>query len=234
MKPGSDDMECPNCNKTYDDDFKFCPHCGTKKPEGKICPGCKYESYEFDFCPKCGRQLIEKHVYDELNMLFEKINDLHLFYEKINDKESLKKYEEILECAEKAIELAPSYEVPWAYKGDCLEELGRYEEAIECYDITIELIPSGTYSFYNQQSWLDKGNCFEKLGRYEEALECYEKIYKLDPYDDYIWLRLGECLEKLGRHEEAEYYLSMGRGLAECEMIADRLNEEYLNENFRN
>ena len=224
-------MECPNCNKTYDDEFRFCPYCGEKKPEGKICPGCKYESYEFDFCPKCGRQLIEKHVYDEINILFEKINDLHLFYEKINDKESLKKYEEILEYAEKAIELAPSYEVPWVYKGDCLEELGRYEEAIECYDKVIELIPSGTYSVYNHLSWLDKGKCFEKLERYDEAIECYDKVIADEDYStmDIACSDKAECLRKLGRYEEAYKTDGWVKGLAECEMIADKLNEEYLN-----
>ena len=25
-------MECPNCKKTYDDEFNFCPWCGSEKP----------------------------------------------------------------------------------------------------------------------------------------------------------------------------------------------------------
>ena len=59
-------MECPNCNKTYDDEFKFCPYCGEKKPEPKICPNCKLEpSIEFSFCPECGTELISKSQWEE-------------------------------------------------------------------------------------------------------------------------------------------------------------------------
>lgn len=51
-------MECPNCNRTYDDEFKFCPYCGEKKPELKICPKCKFKSIEYSYCPHCGKNLI--------------------------------------------------------------------------------------------------------------------------------------------------------------------------------
>ena len=33
-------MICPNCNNYFNDDFAFCPHCGTKKPKPKTCPEC--------------------------------------------------------------------------------------------------------------------------------------------------------------------------------------------------
>ncbi len=202
-------MECPNCNKTYDDEFKFCPYCGEKKPEGKICLGCKYESYEYDFCPKCGRQLIEKHVSEELNML----------YEQINKYESLHLYGEELEYVEKAIELVPSYESPWFSKGQCLQKLERYGEAIECYDKAIELIPSGTFSFYEYQSWLEKGKCFEKLERYEEAIECYDKVIEEDDLTmDYAIMYKADLLRKLGRYEEADKTDGWLKKLAKLEM----------------
>ena len=214
-------VECPNCNKTYDDEFRFCPFCGEKKPEGKICLGCKYESYEYDFCPKCGRQLFEKHVYDERDML----------YGQINKYESLKKYEEELECVEKVLELAPSDETSWFVKGECLQKLERYDEAILCYDKTLENIPSGTYSFYKMESWLEKGKCFEKLERYDDAIGCYDKVIAKEDYTimDIACSYKADLLRKLGRNEEADKTDGWVKGLAECEMIADRLNEEYLN-----
>lgn len=51
-------MNCPNCNKKYDDDFAFCPYCGTEKPEPLVCHKCGLESYDFSFCPNCGEKLI--------------------------------------------------------------------------------------------------------------------------------------------------------------------------------
>ena len=36
-------VDCPNCNKYYNDDFDFCPYCGTKKPFPKVCPECNGE-----------------------------------------------------------------------------------------------------------------------------------------------------------------------------------------------
>ncbi|WP_295594309.1 zinc ribbon domain-containing protein [uncultured Methanobrevibacter sp.] len=57
-------MECPKCNRTYEDDFKFCPYCGEEKPKPKICPKCKLEPpIEFSFCPECGEKLVTQ---DEL------------------------------------------------------------------------------------------------------------------------------------------------------------------------
>ena len=39
-------MECPNCNKNYDDEFRFCPFCGEAQPEPKICTKCEFETYD--------------------------------------------------------------------------------------------------------------------------------------------------------------------------------------------
>ena len=51
-------MECHNCNRTYNDEFTFCPYCGEKKPEPKICPKCKFKSIGYSYCPYCGKKLI--------------------------------------------------------------------------------------------------------------------------------------------------------------------------------
>ncbi|WP_405322859.1 zinc ribbon domain-containing protein [Methanobrevibacter sp.] len=57
---------CPNCNRSFDDDFEFCPYCGCKKPQAKVCPRCALETYEvFSFCPKCGAELMAGERYSE-------------------------------------------------------------------------------------------------------------------------------------------------------------------------
>lgn len=75
-------MECPNCNRTYDEDFKFCPFCGEEKPEPLTCPDCGYESREYSFCPNCGKKLLNKTKLNE---------------NKIRREEELKKEKELEE-----------------------------------------------------------------------------------------------------------------------------------------
>ena len=82
-------MECPKCNKTYDDDFKFCPYCGEEKPKPKICPNCELEpSVEFSFCPECGTELISKSQWEELKRKeLDKLNKQIMEYEKLEEYE---------------------------------------------------------------------------------------------------------------------------------------------------
>ena len=59
-------MKYIKCKEIYDDDFKFCPYCGEKKPEGKICLGCKYESMNMIFV-----QSVENNSLKSMYMLNE-------------------------------------------------------------------------------------------------------------------------------------------------------------------
>ena len=64
FKTTSNEVLCSKCGKEFNDEFEFCPYCGTKKPQPKICPKCKLEpSIEFSFCPKCGTELVDKVEY---------------------------------------------------------------------------------------------------------------------------------------------------------------------------
>lgn len=160
-------MKCPNCNKTYDDNFRFCPYCGEKKPEPKICTNCIMElSVEFSFCPECGTKLVSKSYWEELKR--KKLNKLN---------EQIKKYghfdEKSLEYLDKAIELEPKNDYYWHRKAELLYFLERYEEALESYDKLIELDPE--FSYY----WKYKGNCLFALDKDEEAEKCFEKANSL-------------------------------------------------------
>ena len=64
FKTTSNEILCSKCGKEFNDEFDFCPYCGTEKPKPKICPKCKLEpSIEFSFCPKCGTELVDKEEY---------------------------------------------------------------------------------------------------------------------------------------------------------------------------
>ena len=60
-------MICPNCDKYFNEDYSFCPYCGTKKPDPLLCPKCKYESYDYTYCPHCGEKLINKTKFKDSN-----------------------------------------------------------------------------------------------------------------------------------------------------------------------
>ena len=79
------------------------------------------------------------------------------------------KYQVLLECYNKAIELNPNYSDAYCNKGSALYYLERYQEAIECYNKAIELNPNYSNAYNN------KGLALKNLERYQEAFECYIK-----------------------------------------------------------
>lgn len=55
---------CQHCNKSFDDDFEFCPYCGTPKPAPNFCPQCTIDiPSDFRYCPKCGTKLMSRPEY---------------------------------------------------------------------------------------------------------------------------------------------------------------------------
>lgn len=112
-------MECPKCQKEYDDEFFYCPYCGTKTPQPKICGNCGLETRpEFSFCPLCGSKL-EGNIYDEFEKLKNKLEEVKIYLNK-----------------------DPSNRELWVLAADLLVELNNPKEAIICYERALELQPS--------------------------------------------------------------------------------------------
>lgn len=84
------------------------------------------------------------------------------------------KYDEAIECYDKAIEVDPNSTVVWYNKGLALNSLGKYEQAIACYDRVIEIDPQ------DSDAWNNKGLALDSLNKTEEAKKCYEKSKELD------------------------------------------------------
>ena len=55
---------------------------------------------------------------------------------------NLNKYEEAIECYDKAIQINPNYSNAFNIKGHALYNLNKYEETIECYDKAIQINPN--------------------------------------------------------------------------------------------
>jgi superkiller protein 3 len=68
------------------------------------------------------------------------------------------KYEEAIECFDKAIGLNSNHADAWFDKGYCLNNLGRYEEAIELFNKAIEIDPRFA------PAWGGEGHAFFSLG----------------------------------------------------------------------
>jgi tetratricopeptide (TPR) repeat protein len=110
---------------------------------------------------------------------------------------SLERYDEALECLEKAIEIDSNYARAWANRGDVLESLKRYDEALVSYERAIEL------DEYHPWHWAKRGYLLNNLKHYEEALESFDMAIELDEDDPWAWVQRGDVLDNLQRYEEA-------------------------------
>jgi tetratricopeptide (TPR) repeat protein len=113
----------------------------------------------------------------------------------------LKRYDEALECLDKAIESDSNYARAWANRGDVLDNLKRYDEALVSYDRVIEL--DANYKW----AWCNRGNVLSKLKRFEESLESFDRALELDVNDKLAWISGGNLLMILERYEEALVFL---------------------------
>ncbi|CAK86537.1 unnamed protein product, partial (macronuclear) [Paramecium tetraurelia] len=109
----------------------------------------------------------------------------------------LNKYQEAIECYDKAISINPNYDDAWYNKGLALYNLNKYQEAIECYDKAISINPK------YDAAWNNKGNSLYDLKKYQEAIECYDKAISINPKYDAAWNNKGLALYDLKKYQEA-------------------------------
>ena len=83
----------------------------------------------------------------------------------------LRRYEEAIECFDKAIEIDEKDTYSRYKKGITLTRLKRYKEAIECFDKAIKIDEKDV------EVWTGKGVALSRLKRYEEAIECFGKAW---------------------------------------------------------
>jgi tetratricopeptide (TPR) repeat protein len=109
----------------------------------------------------------------------------------------LERYDEALECLDKAIEIDSNYARAWAYRGDVLDELKRYDEALVSLDKAIELDEN------DKLAWYWRGYVLNNLKHYEEALVSFDRAIELDENDKSAWVNRGNVLYNLKRYDEA-------------------------------
>ena len=123
---------------------------------------------------------------------------LHSLFSNLgNLLDSVERYQDALDCCEKALELWEGNPQDFLGKGVALGELERYEEALESFQKAIDLDPK----FVN--AWINRGSALFNLERYEEAVESYQNAIDLDPKSVDAWRNRGILLANLERYEEA-------------------------------
>lgn len=222
-------LKCPSCNKTYDDDFDFCPYCG-KASDNKKCPTCGFKSNEFNFCPKCGIELLTetemnqiqaKEYYKEAIKL--EVNDEYekamKYYDKATELDSNDTNEEKLDELKK---LNKQKEKQNHYQEAIeLEKQGWYKEAIEYCKKAINLDPDNPKNKEKLEELREKLKAeesyqeaieLEKQGKYAEARKYCRKAITLDPNNP----KYKEKLEKLqGKYTETIKNLNTKKKLAQ-------------------
>jgi tetratricopeptide (TPR) repeat protein len=113
----------------------------------------------------------------------------------------LSKYQEAIDCYDKAIEIQPNFSYAWDNKGDVLSILEKYAESNECHDKAIEIDPK------NSRTWTNKGLALYGLRKYQDAIECFDKAIEIDPNNSKAWHNKGLAIEYLNRdYQQAIIY----------------------------
>ncbi len=115
-----------------------------------------------------------------------------------------KKYEDSIECFEKALELDPNYENAWYNKGYILLNMGNYLEANECFDKFLEMNHENVYA---SNVMVFKASGLFMLKKYQEQLELSNSLIDIskNSFEKLNALNIkSNALLKLEQYDESE------------------------------
>ena len=111
------------------------------------------------------------------------------------------KYDEAIECYEKAIKLKPQNADYWLGKADTLSAMGQvlapYWGAKDCYEKAIELSPEDPYIWNNFGSFLFQPRW------YDESISCFNQAIRFKPEMPEAWINKGRALCYQGNFDES-------------------------------
>lgn len=110
---------------------------------------------------------------------------------------SLSKFEQAIECFDKAINIDPRNSGAWSNKGDALRYMGKDNEAMGCYNNAIKINPS------NARAWSNKGFLLCTLGQLDDSIQCLHRALDITPIYSYIASKIVGSLN-MGEFKPAE------------------------------
>lgn len=117
------------------------------------------------------------------------------------------KYEEGIDCYDKAIEKAPDYFYTWVYKGYAQELMGDKAGADASYNRAFAVNPVEAYIWYTKLGdYYKKGKELSGLGKQKEASEFFDGIFLMSPFEAYSNYRKVEKL-----YNDALSFFNMGQ-----------------------
>ncbi len=114
-----------------------------------------------------------------------------------NVLQDLKKYDEAIDCYQKAIQINPIFAASYYHLGSTFEEINQYEVAIFYYQEAIKYDPNFCGSYNNL------GNIFKRLNQEDKSIQYFEKAIKINPKFWGSYYNLAELLQNKGHINEA-------------------------------
>jgi len=133
----------------------------------------------------------------EADAQFEPVNLSVWWCNKGSSLAEVSRFEEALDCFNRAADLDPKNPLIWEKKAAALRNLSRLEEALESYYRLVAIVPD------RLGAWEEIGYCLYDLKRYDEAIEAFGNELERNPRNRECFLEKGIALKRLGRVEEA-------------------------------
>jgi tetratricopeptide (TPR) repeat protein len=145
----------------------------------------------------------EFELYDDAVTYYDKIlgvnpNDASVLNAKALTLMNGSRYQEALECCERAAQYQPDLIDAWKNMGRCLQKLDRPDEALNCYEKALYIEP------LDPEGKELKGSALLDLDQNEAALQSYSAASRIarNKNAEYLYGK-GLCLAKLGSTEES-------------------------------
>ncbi len=116
----------------------------------------------------------------------------------------LSKFEEAVECFDRALLQAPTNEQLWLKKSLAFKCQRKPHDVILCVDRVLLINPQNGFA------WGLKGDSLTFLNRYADAISCYDESLKIDPHDSNALQGKGSCLFSLKYYEAALECFKLG------------------------